>query len=959
MALPVSSKFLAAQTADSNQVAYQVQLLLGNYANPNVGAVASSSGDFSTDYPAAGAINGDRTEINIGPASGADNAIGLASWKSSGIPSNGDSVWWVVDFGATRTVNRMKFYHRSGHGMSAFKVEYWDGSAWQPLAQFNSAGPASISGYGDSGFGTAPYGDPSGLIGVVTTMTLDTFDFPDTVMSKVRITPTETQVVGEHAELVEFEAYRKVDISSRVTDVQVDRHKDFKLNNNLAATFQIDADNSDRFFSPSHVPSAAEVAAGFVNSELRPGLGVLVSLGFAYGGGSTELASSFVGTVDTLNIQSLARKVIITGRDGMKDLFNLLVSTKLKTAQDIGTNVQYLLNLANVSNYEMTVDTTGISLDYFFVDDNSVVTAIQNLVEACGDAAFFYDENGIATFRMYLSLVPQSKVFTTQADWQGGTLESLDAVAVAGQVTGALKYTSGPTPSWFGIGSGSAWSGELIESGSGAVAGESRFASTQAYGYWEVRTQTNAGLPAMWFIWDSASGNGYSIDNDNAHIHLYKNATLLGTYAFSGGGQQTVAITRSATGLFSVYIGGVLKGTVTDNTYTTSTDIRFLSPINAQGIWTKLLVSTDTGGYNAFDILLPTWISPTIDRSALVSGGGAVVATHSNSGSTAVALVYTSSSSDGVSWSAWAPLVGGADVSPVNRYLMVMVVLPNCFPPTYTETMFDLTVNWATSGGTAKNHATADFAKRWDGDLIELEQEFSDNLGGDTAIVNDAQVTSAPLVLTGATTDTRWQATTGSPAVPVSAGSPLSLSAGTYFYSPIINGGMDVSLMTGANPAAVAITFGTGAGSWSITSINPTRPVVKIVVTSGGNITDFRMVGKQFANSTTPYAAEATDAASIALYNKRVVKLSNNFIINSGIALAVATRLVLNFKAPVNYIPKLTMNPLFSAQIGDRITLVDYGTDINGDYTVVGLTQTVSATVSGAQAETAAVLIKI
>ena len=70
--IPVSTKFKNAQNADSNLPVSKVELLLGNYANAAAyGTTAASSGDFSADYPASGAIDGDRTEINCGPASAA------------------------------------------------------------------------------------------------------------------------------------------------------------------------------------------------------------------------------------------------------------------------------------------------------------------------------------------------------------------------------------------------------------------------------------------------------------------------------------------------------------------------------------------------------------------------------------------------------------------------------------------------------------------------------------------------------------------------------------------------------------------------------------------------------------------------------------------------------------------------------------------------------------------------
>src|SRR6185312_5711844 len=137
MAQSVSAAFKAAQKAEVNLPFSQVYLVLGNYANSAAyGAVASSSGyDASGNFPAAGAIDGDRTEINVGAASGADNGVGKSSWKSAAIPSTGGLAWLQIDLGVIRTFNRLKVYHRNGHGISSYYVEASvDGTAWDIIA---------------------------------------------------------------------------------------------------------------------------------------------------------------------------------------------------------------------------------------------------------------------------------------------------------------------------------------------------------------------------------------------------------------------------------------------------------------------------------------------------------------------------------------------------------------------------------------------------------------------------------------------------------------------------------------------------------------------------------------------------------------------------------------------------------------------------------------------------------
>jgi hypothetical protein len=270
-----------------------------------------------------------------------------------------------------------------------------------------------------------------------------------------------------------------------------------------------------------------------------------------------------------------------------------------------------------------------------------------------------------------------------------------------------------------------------------------------------------------------------------------------------------------------------------------------------------------------------------------------------------------------------------------------------------TPVIYDVTVGWNTGSGSSKYPTTVSYTFRYDSSVIDLEEETADDLGGDTAILNSIQAQSAPLTLTGANTDTQWQGTANVPAAAVSASNPVTVSIGTYTYNPVISGGMDTSLMSGANPAAAVVTFGGGAvGSWAFSLIHPTTPTLVITITTGGTITDLRLVGKAFSASNTPITASASDAASIALYDKRNYPISNNYLINSGIAQSVANRLLSNFKSPTVYIKNLRVQPTWSIQTGDRCTVVDDNSGINTDYIVVEIKQVLASGSGMAQAYT-------
>ncbi len=409
--LPVSSRFTAAEQADVNQVAERVYFVLGNYASASGASASASGSDGSGDYPASGAIDGDRTELNVGPASGADNDVGLSSWRSAVAPSSTPQTL-TVDMGVSRTINRIKLYHLASHGLASYKLESSpDNVTYTLIAKTTDQG------------GT-----------IATTHQLDTVDFSDTTCRYVKITIADTVVGADKANIVELEIYRLVDISARLTNVTTDRPRDYKLQNPLAATFSLMCSNEDKFFSPNYSPTTAEIAAGFVNSELVPNIGVIVQYGFAYGGATPEFVTSFTGFVDRFQISPKDQTATIDGRDLMKPCINQIVSSKLKTAQDIKACIIYALNLVNISTWETSIDSTGLTIDYFFISNDSILTVIRNLVQASADALFWFDESGTAQFRYYVNSTPQSHTDSSEAQFEAGVLTNIDTTSTPNQI---------------------------------------------------------------------------------------------------------------------------------------------------------------------------------------------------------------------------------------------------------------------------------------------------------------------------------------------------------------------------------------------------------------------------------------------------------------------------------------------------------------------------------------------
>jgi hypothetical protein len=365
-------------------------------------------------------------------------------------------------------------------------------------------------------------------------------------------------------------------------------------------------------------------------------------------------------------------------------------------------------------------------------------------------------------------------------------------------------------------------------------------------------------------------------------------------------------------------------------------------------------------------------VSPAIDMTASVTSLGIFQATISTPAGTSLSF-YTAVSSDNVTYDAYVAVSnGGAIASAVKRYIKWKVVMTcpidtvlnggtNAYANVTTPIVFDVTVNWFLGTGSNKYPTSVSFTFRYSDLLLAISQEYSDNLGGDSSILNDVKVQAKPLILSGTSSDTQWQGTVQTPPVAISGSAPLAVSNGQVLtYALVIPSGMDTSLMSGANPAAAVVTFAASAtGSWVFTTIHPTRPVLQITMTHAGNITDLRVIGKAFSNSNTNAIQSSTDAGSIQLYGDRALSISNSYIVNVAIAAVIASKLVANYKNPTSYIPGATVRPTFSAQLNDRVTIVDDNTDLNADYVISGIHHTVASGQSSGTAQTDLLLLKV
>ena len=156
-----------------------------NVAAAGAGATASNSSTHGSGmYPAAAAINGDRTGVTWGTPTG--------GW-SDGTRGVFDD-WLQVDFGATKTINEIRVYTlqdghlngqeptatttATGEGLLDFEVQTWNGSAWV----------------------TVPGGSVTG-----NTLAMRVFTFSDIATDKIRVLVHNAR--NNFSRIVEVEAF--------------------------------------------------------------------------------------------------------------------------------------------------------------------------------------------------------------------------------------------------------------------------------------------------------------------------------------------------------------------------------------------------------------------------------------------------------------------------------------------------------------------------------------------------------------------------------------------------------------------------------------------------------------------------------------------------------------------------------------------------------------------------------
>ena len=437
--------FEALRESDINVITHRCFLDLQNYALTTQGSSVIASSEYSADWPASGILNGDRTHINAGPASGAENGIGLSVWQGNvlaagaGVLTPNETI--TISFGQVRKINRIKIIcwpHGTKNnnigtavGIKDFLIEI------NPLATGGSftAWTGLVDKNTDIGKTVTTISS-----GQVTGNTDDMNVFEDTTavqtVGQIRITISKLQSGSIRARMVEFEATRTVEITEDLNNVNINRRKDYRLNHRLASEVNLSLTNFNREYSPNHVPNSTELTAGYFNTELRPNLEVRYFQGFS--NINCQLITAFI---DRINIDSVNRLATIKARDYFKFFIPKQITTNLKATKTLEYLVEFLANLANFPSNLILLDETTVTPALYMAKDVKILDEMNKLGDATGDAEVFMDEFNRLNFRSYLNVISHIYFLSSAADFQAGTNNNTDSVIEPGAI---LLATSGP-----------------------------------------------------------------------------------------------------------------------------------------------------------------------------------------------------------------------------------------------------------------------------------------------------------------------------------------------------------------------------------------------------------------------------------------------------------------------------------------------------------------------------------
>lgn len=316
--------------------------------------------------------------------------------------------------------------------------------------------------------------------------------------------------------------------------------------------------------------------------------------------------------------------------------------------------------------------------------------------------------------------VDQSRVWDTEAQWAlGSVLTNTDTAGLTGTLRrkwhkiddfGDGDYTLDPV--WtVTAGAPTINAGQLRLTGGGFNIGlGTPSPQGSAYGTWEWKWTASAATAqsVVEFIYGPGSRQ-YSLiyNHTGTNLSLSKAGSTLGVASTSDDftTQKTVRVTRSAAGVFNVYVGGVLRITATDTTYTAAYQF---GVANDGGTGTQdfddIYWSPSVNASGAVDNSQMVWTSEEIDLLAAPTAWLPITVSQTLNGGTVTLSTNVATVSGGPYDGAVAADGTNTPTSALKRYLKLTIETTKSG---YNAPEFaSVTVNWR---GTSLFIKSADF----------------------------------------------------------------------------------------------------------------------------------------------------------------------------------------------------------------------------------------------------------
>lgn len=267
-----------------------------------------------------------------------------------------------------------------------------------------------------------------------------------------------------------------------------------------------------------------------------------------------------------------------------------------------------------------------------------------------------------------------------------------------------------------------------------------------------------------------------------------------------------------------------------------------------------------------------------------------------------------------------------------------------------TPTVSSITIRYKSRGGSQKISPTAQFSLLYNSTMLGLNQVLTDEVGGANYMITKATVKSTPKFPSLGSTDA-WIASNNGQEI--TASNPLFVPVGTTTFN------VDFGSTAYDAPQTVVMTLGTAVATAALTT-HPTKPVLTITATVAGTITLLKITGKPFITLGTVEAVNFASQLTLDTYGEREEVFENEYIDNVDLASDIGKSMINQFGMPLTWLPDVPMRFSPNLQINDRGTVVETNSDLNTDFYVIGISDSVAASAAAqVTAETKLELVKI